>query len=415
MGSPSSSDSYLTLMEQIHVMVVDHEPEELLSTANMLELCQYRVTIVELASAGITTLMNGSQKFDIILMDINSPDLHGFKLVEQATNMGIPVIVMSDAANALIASRALQNGALLCIKKPTTMDVLSFLWQCVLKKKINENLRTECREIEPNANNVASGEFNMVAVKNNKGKKKMKGRKHNNTNEEREEHLENQEILKNNDDNNKKRPVTEWTQELHEKFVAAVETLGEGKCFPKEILDLMDVPGLTRMQVASHLQKCRNNNWRPPELRKPPPMPEPENVQAASGDGAQGKSRRFGSMPRLKKPAPAYGHVQLIQLARPENAVPVMTLAPNYGGSSSNPPPLSEDHSFFSFQDMDCCLVQGLPGLQLAAPPSAPPAGYSYQHFDPQIYQNAGGAAQWEASGSFGNDDPAAAGNHGGH
>ncbi|PWA84641.1 hypothetical protein CTI12_AA156590 [Artemisia annua] len=54
-----------------------------------------------------------------------------------------------------------------------------------------------------------------------------------------------------------KRPCVEWTKELHSKFISVVRVLGEGNCFPKTILDAMGVPGLTRMQVASHLQSLR--------------------------------------------------------------------------------------------------------------------------------------------------------------
>ena len=48
-----------------------------------------------------------------------------------------------------------------------------------------------------------------------------------------------------------------WSAELHQRFVNAVNQLGIDKAVPKRILDLMDVSGLTRENVASHLQKYR--------------------------------------------------------------------------------------------------------------------------------------------------------------
>ncbi|KAI7730790.1 hypothetical protein M8C21_012938 [Ambrosia artemisiifolia] len=49
----------------------------------------------------------------------------------------------------------------------------------------------------------------------------------------------------------------DWTSELHKKFVQAVEQLGVDQAIPSRILELMNVPGLTRHNVSSHLQKYR--------------------------------------------------------------------------------------------------------------------------------------------------------------
>ena len=54
-----------------------------------------------------------------------------------------------------------------------------------------------------------------------------------------------------------KKPRVVWSAELHQQFVNAVNQLGIDKAVPKRILDLMNVQGLTRENVASHLQKYR--------------------------------------------------------------------------------------------------------------------------------------------------------------
>ncbi|KAI9076267.1 hypothetical protein K1719_030974 [Acacia pycnantha] len=51
----------------------------------------------------------------------------------------------------------------------------------------------------------------------------------------------------------------DWTPQLHKKFVKAVEQLGVDQAIPSRILELMNVEGLTRHNVASHLQKYRMN------------------------------------------------------------------------------------------------------------------------------------------------------------
>lgn len=54
-----------------------------------------------------------------------------------------------------------------------------------------------------------------------------------------------------------KRPRLVWTPELHKRFVEAVAHLGIKNAVPKTIMQLMNVEGLTRENVASHLQKYR--------------------------------------------------------------------------------------------------------------------------------------------------------------
>ncbi|KAL8236668.1 hypothetical protein R6Q59_017749 [Mikania micrantha] len=54
-----------------------------------------------------------------------------------------------------------------------------------------------------------------------------------------------------------KRPRLVWTPQLHKRFVDAVAQLGIKNAVPKTIMQLMGVDGLTRENVASHLQKYR--------------------------------------------------------------------------------------------------------------------------------------------------------------
>ncbi|CAK9173362.1 unnamed protein product [Ilex paraguariensis] len=60
---------------------------------------------------------------------------------------------------------------------------------------------------------------------------------------------------------NRKKMKVDWTPELHKKFVQAVEQLGVDQAIPSRILELMKVEGLTRHNVASHLQMF-NSSWK---------------------------------------------------------------------------------------------------------------------------------------------------------
>uniref|UniRef100_A0A0E0JU82 HTH myb-type domain-containing protein n=1 Tax=Oryza punctata TaxID=4537 RepID=A0A0E0JU82_ORYPU len=67
----------------------------------------------------------------------------------------------------------------------------------------------------------------------------------------------------NNNNNNttssssSKRARLVWTPQLHKRFVEVVAHLGMKNAVPKTIMQLMNVEGLTRENVASHLQKYR--------------------------------------------------------------------------------------------------------------------------------------------------------------
>ncbi|KAF5735093.1 two-component response regulator-like APRR2 [Tripterygium wilfordii] len=56
---------------------------------------------------------------------------------------------------------------------------------------------------------------------------------------------------------NGKKMKVDWTPELHRKFLQAVEQLGIDQAIPSRIVELMKAEGLTRHNVASHLQKFR--------------------------------------------------------------------------------------------------------------------------------------------------------------
>ncbi|XP_072995671.1 transcription factor BOA-like [Typha latifolia] len=78
-----------------------------------------------------------------------------------------------------------------------------------------------------------------------------------------------------------KRPRLVWTPQLHKRFVEVVAHLGIKNAMPKAIMEMMNVEGLTRENVASHLQKYRLYRKRmqgtvadvSPSSAPPPPPP----------------------------------------------------------------------------------------------------------------------------------------------
>ncbi|XP_057793282.1 two-component response regulator ARR1-like [Salvia miltiorrhiza] len=363
-------------MHEIHVLLVDHDAEAL-NIAKQLEMWQYKVSCAELASPAIPMLANA--KFDVVMANINSPDPHGFKLLLQhALNMW-----MADDDNAFVAMRALENGAFLCIKKPPPMEFLRSLWQHVMREKArmirerdilvaSNNLGSvrgiEFREVvhhrseNPNPKPNPNSNPNPNMMMKNKGKFKTRSR---GRYDDYDGEYDSDNNIMSQNGNVRRKMCTEWTQELHAKFMNAVEQLGEGRCFPKEILELMNEPGLTRMQVASHLQKCRNDNWRSPEERKPT-LQTSHHSSPNCSNRTQSKPRRFGSMPLVNKPSIQQETGQSSETlwepnngAKMENGSTMINNTPHHYGS--NPRHASDE--YFNFPDMDS-LIHDFSGRQ---------------------------------------------------
>lgn len=189
---------------------------------------------------------------------------------------------MSDDDNAFIAMRALEDGAFLYIKKPLPMEFHRCLWQHVVREKSrmvrerdmyvasnnlgpvrgvefrevvhcnpNPNRGVEFREpvhCSPNYPNPNRGvEFrepvhcspnypnpnpnpnlNMMMMMKTKGKCKSKSR---GRNDDYNEEYDSENHAMKQKDNVRRKMCTEWTQELHAKFMNAIEQLGEGSMY----------------------------------------------------------------------------------------------------------------------------------------------------------------------------------------
>nr|GFB68869.1 two-component response regulator ORR26 [Tanacetum cinerariifolium] len=161
-----------------------------------------------------------------------------------------------DEVDDTIILQALDNGAFLVVKRKLTNDFVINARQHVIRERIQKfrkfgvSPESETKKVE---SAKPSRKTNVTAEK----KKVRKRYGHGNPNVEL---LENERVSVKRSVYTKRsistgeKTCVEWTKELHSRFLSVIQELGEGNCFPKTILDAMGVPGLTRMQVASHLQ-----------------------------------------------------------------------------------------------------------------------------------------------------------------
>ncbi|KAG6593995.1 Two-component response regulator ARR2, partial [Cucurbita argyrosperma subsp. sororia] len=233
----------------LRVLVVDDDPTCLRILEKMLQNCCYAVTKCNRAEIALSMLRENKNGFDIVLSDVHMPDMDGFKLLEQVgLEMDLPVIMMSADDGKNVVMKGVIHGACDYLIKPVRIEALRNIWQHVVRKR-----KTEWKDLEQSGSvddgdrekNVSEGANYSSSVYEGSWNSSKRRR---DTEEEAEER---------DDTSTLKKPRVVWSVELHQQFVAAVKQLGIDKAVPKKILELMNVPGLTRENVASHLQKYR--------------------------------------------------------------------------------------------------------------------------------------------------------------
>lgn len=239
----------------LRVLVVDDDVTCLKILEQMLRRCLYHVTTCSQATIALNILREKKGCFDIVLSDVHMPDMDGYKLLEHVgLEMDLPVIMMSADGRTSAVMRGIRHGACDYLIKPIREEELKNIWQHVVRKKWNENKEHEhSGSLEDNDRHKRGGEDAEYASSVNDGAEGiLKGQK-----KRRDSKDEDDGELDNEDPSTSKKPRVVWSVELHQQFVSAVNQLGIDKAVPKRILELMNVPGLTRENVASHLQKFR--------------------------------------------------------------------------------------------------------------------------------------------------------------
>ncbi|KAH0781799.1 hypothetical protein KY290_001397 [Solanum tuberosum] len=235
----------------LRVLVVDDDPTCLKILEKMLRNCHYEVTKCNRAEVALSYLRENKNGFDIVISDVHMPDMDGFKLLEHiGLEMDLPVIMMSADDSKDVVMKGVTHGAYDYLIKPVRIEALKNIWQHVVRKRKQEwrdNNFDQSGSVEEGDRQQKQSEDVDYSSSANEGNWK-------NSKKRKEEDEEGEER---DDTSSQKKPRVVWSVELHQQFVQAVHQLGIDKAVPKKILELMNVPGLTRENVASHLQKYR--------------------------------------------------------------------------------------------------------------------------------------------------------------
>ncbi|KAK1364913.1 hypothetical protein POM88_040474 [Heracleum sosnowskyi] len=201
------------------ILIVDQDRTCLLILEACLKKWNYQVTPANNVPEALGMLRSNS--FDMVMAEVHMPDTNGFQLVKQIDEeFNLPVILMS--ADITEADTALENGAQRFFVKPIKADDVKEIWQYSLWWKTIKSNSTARVTNHPNAGDGVSS-----ATTNTAGAEISVRRKQNFT----------------------------WTPDMHFCFGEALLFIGYKDATPSNIVEKMKVPGLTRMQVGSHLQK----------------------------------------------------------------------------------------------------------------------------------------------------------------
>ncbi|XP_022769503.1 two-component response regulator ARR2-like [Durio zibethinus] len=238
----------------VTVLLVDGDSTCLTIISKMLRRFGYKVMTAKRATDAFCIIRDGEYKIDLVLAEGCLPDMDKYELLETIKKMSkLPVVLMSVDYNGNAMLGCLFKGAMLYLVKPITMDDLKNLWQFAFIKG-RENLLAveEISGIEEESSlENASGvnvESQPLISEGRQNLQKVKRKR-------------SDEMLNDEDDNDDstapKKPKLIWTNELHNRFLQAMKVLGIDGAHPKKILQHMNVPGLKKEHVSSHLQKYR--------------------------------------------------------------------------------------------------------------------------------------------------------------
>ncbi|MES9990310.1 MAG: EAL domain-containing protein [Candidatus Thiodiazotropha sp.] len=126
------------------ILIADDEPRARASLKEILRFTGYETTLAENGSEAIELL--NTRTFDLILLDLNMPDLHGHKVMEHIENYNLncDIIVVSGETTFDHATAALRKGAQDFLRKPYAPDELLRSVSNVIERR---HLRVENQSI----------------------------------------------------------------------------------------------------------------------------------------------------------------------------------------------------------------------------------------------------------------------------
>ncbi|KAL9859486.1 putative two-component response regulator ARR19 [Arabidopsis thaliana] len=239
-----------------NVLVVDTNFTTLLNMKQIMKQYAYQVSIETDAEKALAFLTSCKHEINIVIWDFHMPGIDGLQALKSITSkLDLPVVIMSDDNQTESVMKATFYGACDYVVKPVKEEVMANIWQHIVRKRLifkpdvapPKPRMTWSKVFQPVQSHLVPTDgldrdhFDSITINGGNGiqnMEKKQGKK-------------------------PRKPRMTWTEELHQKFLEAIEIIGGiEKANPKvlvECLQEMRIEGITRSNVASHLQKHRIN------------------------------------------------------------------------------------------------------------------------------------------------------------
>ncbi|CAI9285249.1 unnamed protein product [Lactuca saligna] len=287
----------------LRVLLLDEDIDSANVIKSKLEEMDYVVSAFYSENDALSAISEKSKGFHVAIVEVRAGNEDGrFKFLEKAKDL--PTIMTSDVNCISTMMKCIALGAVEFLEKPLSEDKLRNIWQHVAHKAFNagpkdenealkseealillEKLKQGMRHVDnEDQTNLSTekecvehdGESKFVEItcddrlvvdnvmETNFSKSLEEGINKTSSNEccpdpndGKKQNEASEHPISRSSKSGRRKVKVDWSSELHKKFVQAVEQLGVDQAIPSRILELMNVEGLTRHNVASHLQKYR--------------------------------------------------------------------------------------------------------------------------------------------------------------
>ncbi|KAJ0043586.1 hypothetical protein Pint_17379 [Pistacia integerrima] len=241
-----------TSPDKFNILVVDDDPTSLSIVSALLKSWQYEAMTVKSPVDALATVRTRHDRIDLVLTDLHMPEMSGIELQRQIEEefKHLPVIIMSSDDRESVILESLASGAVFYIVKPINPDDLKNVWQYAITSKKGKSLYIEDIGSIQFGGSVSHEDISSASSVNEERHVKTKDHK-------RKAIKKGKDYMEGENSVAPKKAKVVWTNSLHNRFLQAIKLISLEKAVPKKILECMNVPGLTRENVASHLQKYR--------------------------------------------------------------------------------------------------------------------------------------------------------------